>query len=99
MAYDALHATLDALCNLHGHKVLSHVCLGALLREIVPEFDHVAFDRFRHIRNSINYYGRRINLIEGRAIITDILKLKLKATALTRSLLSDPSPDSSLANL
>jgi hypothetical protein len=45
LAYDSLRETLDALCNLNGYKVLSHVCIGELLRKIIDDFEYNDFDR------------------------------------------------------
>lgn len=76
MAYDALREVLEALCTLHGYKVTNHVCLGELLRKLEPDFDYNSFDRFRYIRNSINYYGKSVGLIEGKEIINKILQMR-----------------------
>ncbi|MCZ7405713.1 MAG: hypothetical protein O8C67_12415 [Candidatus Methanoperedens sp.] len=34
MAYDSLREVLEALCISKGHKVLSHICIGELLKTI-----------------------------------------------------------------
>ena len=69
MAYDSLREVLEALCILHGYKVLSHICIGQILRKIMADFDYETFDRIRWIRNSINYYGQKVELRQGKAII------------------------------
>jgi len=76
MAYDSLRETLEALCILKSYKVASHLCLGELLKELIKEFDFNSFDRFRYIRNGINYYGTKIDLEQGKQIISDIFKLR-----------------------
>lgn len=76
MAYDALREILGALCTLHGYKVTNHVCLGELLIKLEPDFDYNSFDRFRYIRNSINYYGKQVGLIEGRDLIKKIIQMR-----------------------
>ncbi len=76
MAYDALREILEALCTLYGYKVTNHVCLGELLRKLEPDFDYSNFDRFRYIRNSINYYGKRVGLIEGKDVIHKMLQMR-----------------------
>jgi len=58
LAYDSLREILEALCVLNGYKVLSHICIGELLKTLIENFDYEEFDRLRYIRNSINYYGR-----------------------------------------
>lgn len=95
LAYESLKQALEALCNLHGYKVLSHVCMGALLRSILPDFDHVTFERGRTLRNSINYYGKQVGLWQGRRLIARMLGLKLM---LVRAHLRQrPSPPSQAA--
>ena len=76
MAYDALRELLEALCTLHGYKVTNHVCLGELLKKLEPHFDYNSFDRFRYARNSINYYGKKVGLIEGKDMINKILQMR-----------------------
>ena len=76
LAYDALREVLEALCVSRGHKVLSHICIGQLLRDLLPNFDYDTFDRIRWIRNSINYYGKSVELEQGKEIIEQIFALK-----------------------
>ena len=72
MAYASLREVLEALCILHGYKVTNHVCLGELLRKLESDFDYTSFYRFRYVRNSINYYGKRIDFMQGKEIISKI---------------------------
>ncbi len=72
LAYDALREILEAVAVLNGFKVLSHICLGELLKE----FDYEEFDRIRWIRNSINYYGHKIDFDQGKEIIKKIFHMK-----------------------
>jgi len=76
MAYDSLRETLEALCILKGYKVTSHICLGELLKTLVSDFDFNSFDRFRYIRNGINYYGTKVDYQQGKEIILKMFKLK-----------------------
>jgi len=57
-------------------KATTHVCLGELLRKLEPDFDYNSFDRFRCIRNSINYYGKAIGLMEGKDVINKMLQMR-----------------------
>ena len=66
LAYDALQETLEATCCSKGYKVISHICIGELLRELIPKFDYKTFDRIRWIRNGINYYGKRVDFKQGK---------------------------------
>ncbi|NOX71537.1 MAG: hypothetical protein GXO64_02450 [Candidatus Micrarchaeota archaeon] len=76
LAYDALREVLEALCLLKGYKVLSHICIGELLADIIDDFDYDEFDRIRWIRNSINYYGEKIDFEQGMEIIDKIFAMK-----------------------
>jgi len=76
MAYDSLRETFEALCILKGYKVTSHICLGELLKNLVSDFDFNNFDRFRYIRNGINYYGAKVDYKQGKEIITKMFNLK-----------------------
>ncbi|MBS3071884.1 hypothetical protein J4408_02755 [Candidatus Pacearchaeota archaeon] len=76
MAYDSLREILEALCILKGYKVTSHICLGELLKTLVSDFDFNSFDRFRYVRNGINYYGTKVDYQQGKEIILKMFKLK-----------------------
>lgn len=76
MAYDSLREILEAICVLRGYKVLSHVCLGELVKYFLKDFDFHRFDRFRYVRNSINYYGEKVGLKQGNEIIRNIFQTR-----------------------
>ncbi len=76
IAYDSLREVLEALCILNGYKVISHVCIGELLKSLINDFNYNEFDRLRYIRNSINYYGQKMDFNQGKEIITKILSMK-----------------------
>jgi len=76
MAYDSLRETLEALCILKEYKVSSHICLGELLKTLIQGFDFNSFDRFRYVRNGINYYGAKVDYSQGKEIITKMFKMK-----------------------
>ncbi|MBI2584158.1 MAG: hypothetical protein HYW25_05805 [Candidatus Aenigmarchaeota archaeon] len=76
MAYDSLREILEAICLFHGYKVLSHMCIGELARKLLVDFDYHEFDRFRYIRNGINYYGKKVELSQGSEIIKKIFEMK-----------------------
>ena len=80
MAYDSLRETLEALCILKGYKVISHTCLGELLKTLVSDFDFFSFDRFRYVRNGINYYGTKVDYNQGKEIIHKMFKMKSNIT-------------------
>lgn len=73
MAYDSARQILEGICILKGYKVVNHVCLGKLL---VNDIDYVEFERYRYIRNSINYYGHMIDFEQGKELIEKIFMFK-----------------------
>jgi len=78
LAYDSLREILEALCISRGYKVLSHICIGELLKDILGNFDYEDFDRIRWIRNGINYYGKKVEFEQGKEIISKIFTIKNK---------------------
>jgi hypothetical protein len=87
MAYDALRAVLDAFCILHEYKVLSHECLGKLVKDMIPNFDLVVYERYKYARNGINYYGTNVALEKGRALIKGMLDMKKEMERHARAML------------
>ena len=78
LSYDSLREILEALCISKGYKVLSHLCIGELLKSIIEDFDFNQFDRLRYIRNGINYYGEKVDFEQGKEIINKIFSMKKK---------------------
>lgn len=87
MAYDSLREILEAICIMHGYKVTSHVCIDKLLSTIYPNVSWQDFDRFRYIRNGINYYGKKVDFEQGKEIIDKIFLLKKDVALLLDDLL------------
>lgn len=78
LAYDALREILEAICISRGYKVLSHICIGELLKDLLEDFDYGEFDRVRYTRNSVNYYGVKVEFEQGKEIINKIFLMKKK---------------------
>lgn len=76
MAYDSLRECLEAVCISLGYKVTSHLCLGELLKELIKDFNFSEFDRFRYIRNGINYYGTKADFEQGKEIMKKMFLIK-----------------------
>jgi uncharacterized protein (UPF0332 family) len=76
LAYDSLREAMEAICIYKGYKVLSHICIGELLKNLFKEFEYEEFDRLRWIRNSINYYGTKVEFKQGKEIINKIFNMK-----------------------
>lgn len=86
LAYDSVREMLEAVCVSKGYRILNHVCMGEFLKDNIKEFDYNEFDRFRYIRNGINYYGTKVQLSQGKQIIEKMFKLK---KTITRDCLAD----------
>lgn len=76
LAYDSLREVLEALCIMNGYKVVSHICMGELLMTLIDDFAYSEFDRLRWTRNSINYYGKKIQYNQGLMVIKKIFSMK-----------------------
>ena len=72
--YDCLRSILEAIAILDGYKVYQHEAFVFFLKEKGEELSSIKFDRFRDIRNRINYYGKDISVEEANEIIEDIKK-------------------------
>lgn len=76
LAYSSLRQVLEAICVSRGYKVISHICVSELMRSLFEDFDYDEFDRLRYIRNSINYYGTKVEFEQGKEIINKIFTTK-----------------------
>ncbi len=76
MAYDSLREILEAVGIMNSFKVTSHICMEKLLATIYPKINWEEFDRFRYTRNSINYYGEKVDFEQGRELIDKMFLLK-----------------------
>jgi len=74
--YDILRSVLEAIASATGYKIYSHEAFTYFLKEIKNEnVISVKFDRFRKIRNSINYYGDDVSVDEAKKIIDEIKRM------------------------
>lgn len=64
--YDVLRSMLEAMAASEGYKVYSHEAFAFFLKEKNENILAEKFDRFRKIRNGINYYGRSITVEEAK---------------------------------
>ena len=74
--YEALRQIVEAVATINGFKVYSHEALTSFLSEILKE-DLISnkFDRFRFLRNGVNYYGEQIEVELSKESKTDILNI------------------------
>ena len=79
LMYDSLRELLEALALKNKYKIYNHNCFTAFLKERLNEFLIAEeFDEIRKIRNSINYYGKEIDLFNTRRVILRIKQLRKK---------------------
>ena len=61
--YEALREYSEAIGYYHGYKFLDYESIGYFINDKLNDKDtFINFDRFRRLRNSINYYGEDINI-------------------------------------
>jgi len=73
--YDVLRSILEAIALKDGYKIYLHDAFTYYLIEKKEQVLSIKFDRFRRIRNSINYYGKNISIDEAKENIYDIKKI------------------------
>ena len=74
--YEGLREYCEAIGYLKGYKFLDHESITYFLRDILKEQSvSVKFDRYRRLRNGINYYGEDIDVETIKEAIIEIPKL------------------------
>jgi len=74
--YEGLRESCEAIGYLRGYKFLDHESIGYFLRDILKEQSlFMKFDRYRKLRNGINYYGKDIDIETVKEAIIEIPKL------------------------
>ena len=74
--YDSLRSLLEAVSLLKGYKIYSHEAFTYFLKdELHQNILSLKFDRFRKIRNGLNYYGKSIQLNEAKEIIEELKRV------------------------
>ena len=74
--YEMLREMVDAISAQEGYKVYSHECLGYFLKEVLhEEIAAMRFDRFRILRNGVNYYGEPVSKEETEKAIRDMAEM------------------------
>ncbi len=60
--YTSLLELLQAMTFKKGFNILNHICLGYYLRDVLKKENlYVLFDDVRYKRNSLIYYGNRMD--------------------------------------
>ncbi|OYT32340.1 hypothetical protein B6U93_02175 [Candidatus Woesearchaeota archaeon ex4484_78] len=74
--YEGLRQYCEAIGYLNGYKFLDHESIGFFLRDILKEQSlFKKFDRYRKLRNGINYYGNDIEVETVKEAVSEIPKL------------------------
>ena len=71
--YEGLREYCEAIGYLKGYKFLDHESIGNFLRDILKEQSiSLKFDRYRKLRNGINYYGEDIDIETVKDAVREI---------------------------
>jgi len=74
--YEGLREYCEAIGYLRGYKFLDHISISFFLRDIIKNLSaYKRFDRYRELRNRVNYYGDDIDLETVKEAKEDIPKL------------------------
>lgn len=74
--YSSVLEILHALLLLHGYKVSNHLCLGYYLRDVLSKAEIFRiFDDCRFKRNSLVYYGRKMEFDVAKEAINNCKQL------------------------
>src|SRR3989344_7967538 len=74
--YISLLELLQALVVKKGYNILNHLCLGYYLRDVLERDDlYRAFDDARYKRNSLTYYGNRMDFETAQQSIEKCKKI------------------------
>ncbi len=74
--YASLLEILQAIAFKNGFNVLNHVCIGYYLRDILKRGElYLIFDDLRYKRNSLTYYGNRMDFETAKQAIKKCKKL------------------------
>lgn len=74
--YTSLLELLQAKTFCEGYNVLNHICLGFYIRDILKDdYSFLVFDDLRYKRNSLTYYGIRMEFETALEAINKCKKL------------------------
>ncbi len=74
--YDVVRELLEAAALKNGFKIYNHECYTSFLRSVLHDGDFaLEFDSLRLLRNSINYYGKKIGVKDAEIILLKLEKL------------------------
>ncbi|MBS3126970.1 hypothetical protein J4228_02270 [Candidatus Woesearchaeota archaeon] len=74
--YTSLLELLQAMTFKKGYNILNHLCLGFYLRDVLKREDlYQIFDDLRYKRNSLTYYGNRMEFETAKQAIEKCKKI------------------------
>ena len=74
--YISLLELLQAMTFKKGFNILNHICLGYYLRDVLKREDlYILFDDLRYKRNSLTYYGNRMDYETAKQAIEKCKKI------------------------
>ena len=74
--YTSLLELLQAMAFKKGFNILNHICLGYYLRDVLKREDlYILFDDLRYKRNSLTYYGNRMDYETAKQAIERCKKI------------------------
>lgn len=86
--YSSILEIIHALILLNGFKIENHICLGYYLRDILKREELFRiFDNARSKRNSLIYYGQRMDFETAKDIIEKIKRLSVELEKIINSYL------------
>ncbi|MBU0665892.1 MAG: hypothetical protein ABIC91_05520 [Nanoarchaeota archaeon] len=81
--YTTVLELLHALIIIAGYKVKNHLCLGFYLKDVLKRDDLFRkFDDLRYKRNSLTYYGKRMDFETAKKAIAQSTKLSQEIKSL-----------------
>ncbi len=74
--YEGLRQFCEAIGYLKGYQFFDHESITFFLNDILKEQTiSTKFDRYRKLRNGINYYGNELSLITAKEALMEIPKI------------------------
>lgn len=85
--YSSVLELLHALLLLKGYRVINHICLGYYLRDVLKKNNlFQLFDDCRFKRNSLVYYGRKMEFTTAKTAIEKCKQLTQELTRLLKNI-------------
>ena len=74
--YTSILELLQAITFKRGYNILNHICLGFYLRDVLKKEElYLIFDDLRYKRNSLTYYGNKMDFETAKQAIKNCRKM------------------------